>query len=60
MCRTFSLSLVVGGRSTCGRELMASKKEVVPAPEATDPYVVRFYVLRRVNLSTHLQTGGGE
>ena len=27
---------MVGCRSTCGRELMASKKEVVPAPDATD------------------------
>ena len=39
-----------GGRSTCGRELMASKK-VVPAPDATDQKtVVRFYATESVDV----------
>ena len=35
----------------CGRELMASKKEVVPAPDATDQKTaVRFYATGSVDV----------
>lgn len=42
---------MVGGRSTCGRELMASKKKVVSAPDATDQKTgVKFYATGSVDV----------